>query len=232
MNMHSVIHLFEMVKNLGPLWSYSCFGFESMNGHLKKHCHGTRNVLPQLTHNFRFHQAVLDQEYHAENHDDGVCGRVKEQKLCSEFLQALYQAGYHSSSSTFPVFSRYKLNGVLYRKWKDSEQLRNSSVCKFKTECGLPAFGSIHCFCFCNKIPVAILAVFESVRDAFEGVQASTISEINSFLTTKSCIFKFSSSREFKAVPVSSILLKCVHIPIESKPFDFVVPLPNSYEHH
>ena len=229
MNVHSVMHLVETV---GPLWSYSCFGFESMNVHLKKHCHGTRNVLPQLTRNFRFHQAVLDQEYHTQNHDDGVRGRVKKKELCSDFIQALYQAGYCSSSSTFPVFSRYRLNGVLYITWKDSEHLRNSSVCKFKTESGSIAFGSINCFCFWNTTPVAIVAVFGSVRDMFEGVQASTIPEITSFLMTRSCIFKVCFSGEFQAVPISSIILKCVHIPVESKPFDFIVPLPNSYEHH
>jgi hypothetical protein len=231
MNVHSVMHLVETVKNLGPLWSYSCFGFESMNGHLKKHCHGTRNVLPQLARNFRFHQAVLDQEYHAQNHDDGVRGRVKKKELCSDFLQALHQAGYCSSSSALPVFSRYKLNGVLYKTWKDSEHLRNSSVCKFKTESGSIAFGSIHCFCFCNATPVAIMAAFGSVRDAFEGVPASTIPEITSFSMTRSCVLKVHFSGEFQAVPISSIILKCVHIAVESKPFDFIVPLPNSYEH-
>ena len=77
MNVHSLIHLVQTVKNLGPLWSCSCFGFESMNGHLKKHCHGTWNVLPQLTQNLRFHQAVMDQKYNAESHGDGVRGRVQ-----------------------------------------------------------------------------------------------------------------------------------------------------------
>ena len=80
MNVHTVIHLVQTVQNFGPLWSYSCFGFESMNGHLKKHCHGTRKVLPQLTRNLRFHQAVLNAEYQSENHEDGVRGRVKEHK--------------------------------------------------------------------------------------------------------------------------------------------------------
>lgn len=107
MNVHSLIHLVQTVKNLGPLWSYSCFGFESMNGHVKKHCHGTRNVLPQLVRNLRFHQSILDQEYRAENHEDGVRGRVKNKKLCTEFLQALHQGQYLSSSSIFTVFSRY-----------------------------------------------------------------------------------------------------------------------------
>ena len=36
LNMHSLIHLSTFVKMWGLLWVYSCFGFENMNGHLKK----------------------------------------------------------------------------------------------------------------------------------------------------------------------------------------------------
>ena len=36
-----------------------CFGFESMNRHLQKHTHETRNVLPQLIHNFNMWQMLL-----------------------------------------------------------------------------------------------------------------------------------------------------------------------------
>lgn len=57
-NMHSLIHLKQFVINWGPLWGYSCFGFESMNGHLRKSCHGTRYVLPQLVHNIMMRQGL------------------------------------------------------------------------------------------------------------------------------------------------------------------------------
>ena len=58
MNMHSLVHLSTFVHCWGPLWCYSCFGFESMNGHLWKHCHGTRLILPQLIHNIRMLQLL------------------------------------------------------------------------------------------------------------------------------------------------------------------------------
>ena len=58
MNMHSLVHLSTFVHCWGLLWCYSCFGFESMNGHLRKHCHGTRLILPQLIHNIRMRQLL------------------------------------------------------------------------------------------------------------------------------------------------------------------------------
>ena len=48
-NVHSLIHLCASVRQLGPLWAYSCFGFENMNGMIKRDQHGCRNFLPSLT---------------------------------------------------------------------------------------------------------------------------------------------------------------------------------------
>lgn len=236
MNVHSLIHLTETVKNFVPLWSYSCFGFESMNGHLKRHCHGTRNVLPQLVHNLRFHQSLMDEDYNTKSHEDGVRGRVKLKKLSSEFLNALNEANYDISNPTFPTFSRYKHNNILYQVWKDSKQCRNSSVCKFMDMNGTTLFGSIRCFCISNGLPVAIIAKFGSIKDAFEGLQRATIHELNNFSSTKCFIFKVerlsSTTNCLQAIPISSIITKCVHIPILSKSHDFIVPVTNFYEHH
>ena len=57
-NMHALVHLSQFVHNWGPLWGYSCFGFESMNGFLRTNCHGARYVLPQLVHNDRMRQIL------------------------------------------------------------------------------------------------------------------------------------------------------------------------------
>ena len=40
---HSLIHLTKCVRNLGPFWCYSMFGFESINGPLKSLVQGTRS---------------------------------------------------------------------------------------------------------------------------------------------------------------------------------------------
>ena len=35
-NIHNLLHLPDVVRNLGPLWSNSCFPFEAANGELLK----------------------------------------------------------------------------------------------------------------------------------------------------------------------------------------------------
>ena len=43
-NIHSLLHLPDDKRNLGPLWTHYCFLFESYNSTLLKLFHGTQNV--------------------------------------------------------------------------------------------------------------------------------------------------------------------------------------------
>ena len=43
-NVHQLLHLPEMVHQMGPLWAYSCFSFENANGSVLKYFNGTQNV--------------------------------------------------------------------------------------------------------------------------------------------------------------------------------------------
>ena len=47
-NVHQLLHLAEVVRDLGPLWSNSCFPFEDYNGDLRELFHGTKNVDGQV----------------------------------------------------------------------------------------------------------------------------------------------------------------------------------------
>lgn len=47
-----------MLKLGGPLWTMSCFAFESMNGVLKGHFHGTRDMCSQMVTNFNLSQLL------------------------------------------------------------------------------------------------------------------------------------------------------------------------------
>ncbi|CAH1275028.1 Hypp9343 [Branchiostoma lanceolatum] len=49
MNIHLLGHLAHFTRLLGPLWAYSCFGFEGMNGQLRRMLHGTHFVASQIT---------------------------------------------------------------------------------------------------------------------------------------------------------------------------------------
>lgn len=48
MNVHTLLHIVECVRNMGPLWAYSMFVFESFNGRLKKYGQNSSNVINQI----------------------------------------------------------------------------------------------------------------------------------------------------------------------------------------
>ncbi|KAH3894571.1 hypothetical protein DPMN_018728 [Dreissena polymorpha] len=49
LNVHNIgCHLAQYVQHHGPLWAWSCFGFEDLNGFLIKSSHGTGDVSTQL----------------------------------------------------------------------------------------------------------------------------------------------------------------------------------------
>lgn len=47
-SVHGLLHLPTTVRNLGPLWSHSCFPFEAANGDMLKFFHGTQAVEKQV----------------------------------------------------------------------------------------------------------------------------------------------------------------------------------------
>lgn len=47
-NVHSLLHLPDVVHKLGPLWAHSCFPFESFNGDLLHFFHGSKPVEKQV----------------------------------------------------------------------------------------------------------------------------------------------------------------------------------------
>lgn len=55
-NVHTLLHLPDAVRNLGPLWAHSTFPFEGMNGWLSDLYHGTREPQKQIV------KAVLERQ--------------------------------------------------------------------------------------------------------------------------------------------------------------------------
>ncbi len=127
----TIVQLYPQEVCTMNLHSYSSFAFESMNGHLKLHCHGTRNVLPQLVQNLRFHQRTLNNKYRSDIHVDGIRGKIKQRKISAKFVEALRKGDFVHDSEFFIVFMKYEYNGVLYCAAKNIELKRDSSFCQF-----------------------------------------------------------------------------------------------------
>lgn len=47
-NIHQLLHLSDNVRDLGPLYTHSCFSFEDKNGFISKQIHGTQFIDSQI----------------------------------------------------------------------------------------------------------------------------------------------------------------------------------------
>lgn len=257
MNSHSLIHLCECVQRWGPLWCFSTFGFENLNGYMKKHCHGTRNVLPQLINNITMRQTLpllqkklkpkesaatidfLGKVSETHNKDkQGALGKVVHQKLTTEEIKVLKDSGFQVTQSV-PVFFRYKEKGVIFASSRPHNS-RDSSACQVSIGAsGETCFGSILRFCFVDKIPVAIISIFQHTgqdihkepcsRSSLQADDHRAAKFINIFMSK---VKKLSLSKRIVVVTPDSILRKCIHIPIKHSSTDYIVTLPNSIEKH
>ncbi|XP_024876430.1 uncharacterized protein LOC112457524, partial [Temnothorax curvispinosus] len=63
-NVHQVSHLSQSVADWGPLWSHSCYPFESGNGHIIKCVHAAKGVLSQICRTLSIKQSIMMLERH------------------------------------------------------------------------------------------------------------------------------------------------------------------------
>lgn len=258
-NTHLLIHLSQFVHNWGPLWCYSCFGFESMNGHLRKSCHGTGYILPQLVHTVRMRQLLPTKGKQIAGHANPdvvayvhslaeiqekssgleIKSRVTHMQLGDKVVNALKSANLLDSSvllPSLPVCTRIRFNSIVYTTAPKKQACRDGSVCVFSSDSQLH-FGSIIQFCFCNGSLIAIIDTFKSLdRNLFNNIRSSTQSELTPSACCKitefvHCVNKLSLTN-LLAVPVSSIFSKCVHVPTQDNQLDYVITIPNMFEHH
>ena len=68
-NIHLLLHLPDTVRELGPLWVYSCFHFEGLNGMLKGLVRGTQHIDKQLMTSYSYmkHLPTLAEEFEHES---------------------------------------------------------------------------------------------------------------------------------------------------------------------
>lgn len=59
MNIHLLRHLGGCVRSWGPLWAYSTFPFENVNGHLKALFHGTKDMSKQVYTYYTFRAIII-----------------------------------------------------------------------------------------------------------------------------------------------------------------------------
>jgi hypothetical protein len=84
-NMHTLLHLVQLVQRWGPLWATSAFDFESYNGYITKSVHGTKHLGKELLHNIQIIQStrVLENSIISSHNEQPVSSVGSDASVCS-----------------------------------------------------------------------------------------------------------------------------------------------------
>lgn len=242
-NIHSLLHLPDTVKELGPLWAYSCFHFEGLNGILKGLVRGTHQVDKQLMTSFSYLQhlpALADDVLHIElfqqafkhiHYKYNPADNRNTQYPSVQFLGKSFKNSVSTSEqvilgcqdpSHFVKYLRIKIYGIPFYSydWKKNQTQRNNSALAYfvndQVHYGI-AKGFYH------DIPCSSVYCVLTKLIPCDG-PCSKIPHVSTFLPCN-------QASEIVAIPVERILGPCVYISFASvKDYVYVAMLVNTVE--
>lgn len=220
-NVHTLEHLAECVRNLGPLWAYSNFPFENNNGKLASYVKSPKGVLQQISNKYawnryletktfpenvnKFNKLLSSSSKYVSLYPDRTLGSSTRFKLLD--LNVCNLECSHFENSAFLSYKRFVYNKNKYSTKMYSEDKKcNDSAIKLKNN----TFGEIVYILKQNESIFAVVDIF-SIDFSHE------ISEICPHLYVINGI----SSRVI--ISIKSIDCKCVLIDVEK--LKYISPL-------
>ena len=252
-NSHLLLHAAESVRQLGPLWSSSCFSFEDYNGELTRLFHGTQHVATQINASVCFIQASAS---HPDIFSDADAKKLFEEMSVKRPINLKFNLGVDTyslgmSKSTkvanlsriaklalqevlsignmfdrIVVFSRICKSGSVYHSRSYNRPAkRNSYTVLFSVPLqNYSSFGQVE--------------YYVKVANDLDDNSTHTYAMVKPFVLHSIIKNRFVRCHihrvepvedELVAIPIQNITRKCVYMLTRSNEH-FVSPLPNNYE--
>ncbi|KAK3098757.1 hypothetical protein FSP39_022815, partial [Pinctada imbricata] len=237
LNVHQLLHMADSVRELGPLYSHSCFPFEDKNGFVLKLIRGTQNIDDQIIGGISFVQKIPElRAYCIEKgspeddlytelersdtvkrgekigNDIFILGAVKLKELSGD---EYYLIARHSCThtDTFVCFNRLDFKGMLiYGLDYLRMSKRDNSVISWSFN-NQTRFGQVkHFICADDKY---FAFVYELVCKNYD---------------TTSSILAVETSSDLQLVPVSDFIEQCMIVTISDTNQSYVCKFPNRIE--
>lgn len=258
-NLHQLLHLTSTVKQLGPLWVYSCFAFESLNGKLAHFFHGTQNPVVQIANavstmlkipamsDSLVEGSVVDSFYKKlmspSNHfqitecmfpSAYVVGNMKLFELDAYSCHIISQSVDFAVGKCF-VFQRILLCGILYHSEKYITHCRNSCTVSYTDQAGkkygkVLFYVKVYPLCFCTAGCICKANYVAVVQTMVPDCQNPFVSKGNSRVNAKLEHIFFGELLTVKsAIPIHKISGLGVSIDLPSNKVCVILP-PNTLE--
>lgn len=217
-NVHTISHMPECVENLGPLWAYSNFPFESNNGNLTNYVNAPKGVLHQIcgkytlsrvmdTPNFfntdpvkKFENCVaINKHFTTSDIPVKLLGCFKPVKIIN--IESFNVYNYIFDGIDFLSYDKFMLNNITFSTSKYCQSKKcNDSIIKLSTH----IYGEIINIITQKKEIYVVLKQFNISKE---------ISDI--FITCRDYI-PMEKSNKLIVVPVNLIEYKCCIISLEN----------------
>lgn len=156
MNVHLLRHLPTAVKNLGPLWAQSAYGFEANNGVVIKSNTSNKDMVYQLVWKYVMKctiNSTIDNSVERFS-----LGKKKVIKIDSSELELLTTKSIETNSNNFlTIYTEVIIHGIKYK----SKQSKNISTIDFFVQLKNHSFGSICYFVVFDLDLYALIDMYE-----------------------------------------------------------------------
>lgn len=243
LNVHQLVHLVDNVRQLGPVYSHSCFPFEDKNGLLLKMVRGTQNIDQQIVTGISFVQKLpelkrscvekgskmdilCDMIEHPNVLKRGrqlregihVLGGLKTRVLKVDEFQALgLFLGVPPLTDTFQVFNRLELHSSIIYGIEYARMIkRDNSTIRFKSAAS-KRYGKVRFFFLLEEsnkdVAVAVVECLDCI--------ASTLQVGH--------IFPVTTTKTVEIIKLETIECLCMMVEFQGDNM-FVCEFPNRYD--
>ena len=259
LNAHSLIHLTKYVKRWGPLWTHSLFGFENMNGHITSMLHSKYRVSEQLSFSVDVCNtlgSLANMLADIENEETleflspmsefivrrknmtlifprvYCVGKIQTSSLTASEICA-FQKSTDCNITEISSFQKLYMKDTIYCTYK-SAGTRDSSICSYVYD-KKKSYGIIQKFCcspptvFVRPFNITQLSILKRSgnpgRDNLKAIAEVDIASAFVVEVSKEML-------DICVIKISDLLCKCIRLSCKNSSHDYVIQIPNNFEHH
>lgn len=208
MNVHSLLHLAQFVRNFGPLWTFSMLPFEAYNGLLKTFIVAPTDILHQITIRYVCHKTIIfNNESDANLQSSVLKDDINGVTLEPQHMTAIEELGISADDEQcLKYFSRLVKNGITFTS---KLYTRAKSTVDYYISTANGRIGVVQFYFEFNHQQYAVIETLEvyEVLDQFS---------------------KFYFTSEYTVISAGEIVERYIHLEVQKQ--HFIVTRPNSFE--
>lgn len=247
MNIHQLLHSGDYVRNLGPLWAYTCYEYENINGQFLKLIHGTCRIDTQVANS---HTLFIKMAKLIEDLPHGAVRtfcllRKKQVKIIEEIYPHCYSVGAYkklevisdrimnilqrcgitvNNFTTIWQYFRLLKNNKLHISSMYGREIQTQSSAAVFNSNNQSKLGLIESFlkvinCNCMQRKCSCLAEHYAIIKEISSDSIFLAEGDNVFYSSIQFLHKCHAEKNYVVMPIKNLLNVCIYMKVDNKEF-------------